>query len=92
MSAKKAKAPKVRDKDLLEMMRVLAALKGAEHNPVNWAAVIALVAPIIARLAARYAAGLLAAQWNKRATPKIRKAVAEDTADRIVSIFQKQKS
>lgn len=73
------------DKDIQELNRYLAALKATQHNPVEWAAIVKFVAPIIGRLAARYAAGYLATRWNKRATPKIRKEVAEQTADRLAT-------
>lgn len=88
--SKSTKQSKTRDKDIIELNRAIAALKGAEHNPVDWAAIVKFVAPIIGRLAARYAAGWLATKWNKRATPKIRKEVAEDTADRMASVLYKQ--
>lgn len=86
----KKRKPITRDKDIQELNRALAALKGAEHNPVDWAAIIKFVAPILGRLAARYAAGWLATKWNKRATPKIRKEVAEETADRMAAVLYKQ--
>jgi len=85
----KSKA-KTRDKDIQELNRAIAALKGSQHNPVNWAAIVSFVGPIIGRLAARYAAGWLASKWNKRATTKIRKELAEATADRMATIFYKQ--
>jgi len=84
------KKVKTRDKDIQELNRAIAALKSSQHNPVNWAAIISFVAPIVARLAARYAAGYLATKWNKRASPKIRKEVAEDVADRLTTVFQNQ--
>lgn len=83
MGTPKKKRKVVKDKDIQELQRVIAALKGSQHNPVDWVPIIKLVAPIIGRLAARYAAGYLATKWNKRATPKIRKEVAEETADRL---------
>jgi len=77
------------DKDLKELNRAIDALKGTQHNPIAWGAIIKFVAPIIGRLAARYAAGYLATKWNKRATPKIRKEVAEDTADKMANVLYK---
>jgi len=89
--AKVAKKRKpVKDKDLRELQIQMAALKGVEHNPVDWIAIVRLVAPVIARLAARYAASYLAGKWNKRASPKIREEVAKDTADRISSALFKK--
>lgn len=80
----------VKDKDLRELQVQLAALKGVEHNPVDWLAIVRLVGPVVARLAARYAASYLAGKWNKRASPKIRKEVAEDAADKIsTALFKK---
>jgi len=81
MAAKKvsSKRKEPKDKDIQELNRALAALKATQHNPVEWGAIIKFVAPILGRLAARYAAGYLATRWNKRATPKIRKEVAEET-------------
>jgi len=78
------------DKDIQELNRFVAALKGTQHNPIDWAAIVKFVAPIVGRLAARYAAGYLATKWNKRATPKIRKEVAEETADRLAKIMYAQ--
>jgi len=86
---KKIRKPS-RDKDIKELNRVVQALNGLQHNPVEWSALIKLVAPIIARLASRYAVTWLASKWNKRATPKIRKELADETADRISDILSKQ--
>lgn len=77
------------DKDVQQLNLVIAALKGSQHNPVDWAAIIRLVAPIIGRMAARYAASFLAGKWNKRASPKIRKEVADSVADRLTSVVFK---
>jgi len=89
--AKVAKKRKVvKDKDLRELQIQMAALKGVEHNPVDWLAITRLVAPVLARLAARYAASYLASKWNKRASPKIREEVAKDAADRISSALFKK--
>lgn len=84
------KRPITRDKDITALNAAIAALNATQHNPIAWAAVIRFVAPIVGRLAARYAAGYLATKWNKRATPKIRKEVAEETADRLAATFYKQ--
>lgn len=90
MADKKKRKPVTRDKDIQELNRAIAALKGTQHNPVDWAAIVKFTAPIVGRLAARYAAGYLATKWNKRATPKIRKEVAEETADRLATVLYKQ--
>lgn len=83
------KAKAVKDKDVQQVNIIIAALKGAEHNPIDWAAIIRLVAPIIGRIAARYAASYLAGKWNKRVSPKIRKEVSDSVADRLVSVVFK---
>jgi len=85
--AKKVK--KVKDKDLRELNVQLAALKAMEHNPINWVPIIRLIAPVLGRLAARYAASYLAGKWNKRATPKIRKDVAENVGEKMSDIITK---
>lgn len=90
MADKKKRKPVTRDKDIQELNRAIAALKGTQHNPVDWATIVKFIAPIVGRLAARYAAGYLATKWNKRATPKIRKEVAEETADRLATVLYKQ--
>jgi len=91
MATKAAKKRKpTKDKDQRELAVQLAALKGIQHNPVDWTAVVRLVAPVLARLAARYAASYLASKWNKRATPKIRKEVAEDAADKLSASLTKK--
>jgi len=90
MATAKTKKKTPVDKDIQELQRFIQALKATEHNPVDWAAIVRFVAPIIGRLAARYAAGYLATKWNKRATPKIRKEVAEETADRLAKALYKQ--
>ena len=83
----KKKRPESKDRDIRALQRLITALNAVQHNPIAWAAVIKSVAPMIASLAARYAAGWLATKWNKRTSVKIRKEVAEDTAERIVSIL-----
>lgn len=89
VKATKKRKP-IADKDLRELQVQMQALKGTQHNPVDWIAVVRLVAPVLARLAARYAASYLASKWNKRASPKIRKEVAEDAADKISSALLKK--
>lgn len=91
MTRKTTKASKpTKDKDIKELNLFVAALKGTQHNPVEWAAVFRVAAPIIARLAARLAASYLASKWGKRASPKTRAEVAANTAERIAAIFIKQ--
>jgi len=90
MANKAKKAPPTKDKDVKELNLFIKALQGTEHNPVQWAAVFRVAAPIIARLAARTAAGYLASKWGKRASPKTRGEVAAYTAERIAAIFIKQ--
>lgn len=91
MVAKKTpKAPVTKDKDVKELNLLIKALKGAEHNPVEWAAIFRVAAPVIARLAARVAVAYIAQKWGKRANPKTRGEVAAFTAERIANIFIKQ--
>lgn len=89
MGKNKRKAP-IKDKDLQQLNVAINALKGAEHNPVDWAPIIKLVAPIVARLAVRYAVSALATRWNKRGTPKIRSEVSNEVADRIARTLSTQ--
>ena len=84
------KQPKRKDKDVKELTTQIKALKGASHNPVDYAAIVKLVAPVIARLATRYAVTYLAGKWNKRSTAKIRTETSEVVADRISSALAKQ--
>lgn len=81
------KATKSDTKDIGELKGQISALKAVANNPINLAPIVALVAPIIARIAARRTAGYLANQWNKRATPKIRTEVAQKVAENITGML-----
>lgn len=84
------KNPKAQDKNIKELKVQIKALNGASHNPVEWGAIVKLVAPVIARLATRYAVTYLAGKWNKRSTAKIRTEASEVVAERISSALAKQ--
>lgn len=88
MSQKATRAGKADVKELAELKRAIAALKGSQHNPVNFAAITAFLAPIIARIAARYAARYVAGKLNKRLNLKLSREAADVTADRISALVK----
>jgi len=73
-----------------DLQLALDAASAAEHNPVDWGAVIRFTAPIIARLAARYATRYVAGRLGKRIPPKMANDTAEKTAERIAVIVAKR--
>jgi len=82
---KKGSKPKdSKDTDVQELNRVISALKATEHNPIGWAAIFRVVAPILGRIAVRYTANYLASKWQRKATPKLRDEVSKVVAARLL--------
>lgn len=77
-----------RDKD--ELQRAINALQATQHNPVEWGAIVKFVAPLIARIATRYAMTLLSRKLNRRISPKIREDTVASTADKLAELVIKR--
>jgi len=82
------KTPEKRDKE--DLQRAVKALEGATPNPIAWAPIIKFVAPIIARIASRYAMKIIARKLNKRISSKIREETVSSTADYLAEIAIKR--
>jgi len=82
------RTPEARDKQDLE--RAVKALEGAVPNPIEWAPIIKFVAPIIARIAARYVMKYIAPKLNKRISSKIREETVLAAADYLADIAIKR--
>lgn len=82
------KTPEKRDKE--ELDRAVQALYGAVPNPIAWAPIIKFVAPIIARIAARYVMKLVARKLDKRISSKIREETVMSAADYLAEIAIKR--
>lgn len=81
---KTKKTPKRKDtKEIIELKKVVTALNAVQHNPIAWGSVIALFAPIIARLATRIAVRYISAKVGKRFKKSLPDEAAEYVADRI---------
>ena len=88
----KAKAKKKTTKltkEMRELQRFADALNATQHNPVNWAAIIGFVGPIVARIATRYAVRYVARKWGRKASVKIVTEAVESVADDVSAIIQK---
>lgn len=77
-------------KDMDELKRMNDALQATQHNPVNFAPIIALVAPVIARIAVRFALRYLARKLNRKISGKIRDETVVGAADLIAGIVVKR--
>ena len=84
----KRKTPEKRDKE--ELDRAVKALEGAVPNPIAWAPIIKFVAPIIARIAARYVMKLVARKLDKRISSKIREETVIAAADYLADLAIKR--
>jgi len=82
------KTPEKRDKE--ELDRATKALESTAHNPIVWAPIIKFVAPIIARIAARFVMKLVASKLDKRISSKIREEVVIKAADHLSDIVIKR--
>lgn len=90
------KAPRLtpEKRDVRELERAIQALKATNpSNPgVEWAAVIRFVAPIIARIAARYVMKVIARKLNRRISSKVREETVIAAADKLAEIAIKRTS
>ena len=84
----KRKSPEKRDSE--ELNRAVNALYGAVPNPIEWAPIIKFVAPIIARIAARYVMKIVARKLDKRISSKIREDTVIQAADYLADIAIKR--
>jgi len=73
-----------------ELQNAVNALSASEHNPIEWAPVIKFVAPIIARIAARYVMKTVARKLDKRISSKIREETVIAAADHLADIAIKR--
>lgn len=88
MKKKATRATKTDARELRDLKLALAALKGSQHNPVNFTAIAAFLAPIFGRIAARYAARYVANKLNRRLNLKLSREAAEATAERMVALIR----
>lgn len=84
----KHKSPEKRDK--AELDRAVNALYGAVPNPIEWAPIIKFVAPILARIAARYVMKLIARKLDKRISSKVREETVIQAADYLADLAIKR--
>lgn len=88
-ATKKGKqTPDTRDQKALQAAQ--KALQATQHNPVNFAPIIALVAPIVARIAARYVMRALARKLQRKISTKIRDETVVGAADYVADIAVKR--
>lgn len=80
----------VEKRDKQELDRAVGALYGAVPNPIEWAPIIKFVAPIIARIAARYVMKVVARKLDKRISSKIREETVVSAADYLAGIAIKR--
>lgn len=93
MPDKKRKLPKLNKadkRDIDELIRANKALKGAVPNPIDWAPIIAFIAPIVARIAARYAAKFIANRYGKRLKLTYSQEAADRSADLVSEMVLKR--
>jgi len=93
MAAKIPKKPvklSKEDKALVADIKSAAeALQGTQHNPIQFLPVIRFLAPIIARIAARYAIRLINKQLAKKLKTKQIDEATAASAERVASIAAK---
>lgn len=77
-------------RDQAELIRAQKALQATQHNPVNFAPIIALVAPVLARIAARFVLRMIARKLNRKISTKIRDETVVSAADYLASIATKR--
>jgi len=82
------RSPEKRDNE--ELQRAVNALYGAVPNPIAWAPIIKFVAPIIARIAARYVMKVIARKLDKRISSKIREETVIQAADYLADLAIKR--
>jgi len=81
MTKKTKKGIGGRNKEQRELQVAVSALQGTSHNPIAWAAVIRLLAPIIAGWAVRAGLTYYARKTGKRISPQVRDRTAEYTRE-----------
>ena len=84
----KHKTPEKRDTE--DLNRAVSALKATSHNPVEWSAIIRFVAPIVARITARYVMKVIGRKLNKRISSKVREETVLLAADHLAQIAIKR--
>jgi len=89
MPTRKKNADK-RDND--DLQRGVNALEASEHNPIEWAPIVRFVAPIVARIAARYVLTTISRKLNRRISSKIREETVLGAADKLAEIVIKRTS
>ncbi len=77
-------SPEKREKQ--ELDRAIKALQALQHNPIEWAAIVRFIAPLVARIAARYVMTVLARKLNRRISTKIREETVLGAADKLADI------
>jgi len=93
MTEKKRRPPKLNKadkRDIDELIRANKALKGAVPNPIQWAPIIAFIAPIVARIAARYAAKYIANKFGKRLKLNYSQEAADRAAEQVSDMVLKR--
>ena len=88
MTKKPKRTPEKRES--LELDRAVKALQATGHNPIEWAPIIKFVAPIIARIAARYVLTLIARKLNRKISSKIREETVIAAADHLAELAIKR--
>lgn len=73
-----------------ELQRAVNALQATQHNPVEWTPIIRFIAPIIARIAARYVLSTIGRKLNKRISSKLREETVIGAADNIAELAIKR--
>lgn len=82
--AKKKVAPEIR-----KLKLALKALKGAEHNPTEWGAILAWLASILAPIIIKKAVTYTATKVGKKITPKKHQEISEFLEDWLGSTVEK---
>ena len=77
-------------RDKHELDRAVKALESTGSNPIIWANIIRFIAPIIARIATRYALRLIARKVGKRISAKAREETILSTSDYVATIAVKR--
>lgn len=73
-----------------ELERAIKALQASGHNPIEWTSIIKFIAPLIARIASRYALKLIARKLDRRIGSKVREETILQTADHLADIAIKR--
>lgn len=77
-------------RDIASLAAVKKALDATQHNPVNFAPIIAFVAPILARIAARYVLRAVARKLNRKISQKVRDETVVGAADYLADVAVKR--